>query len=469
MWPSTHANGQRLIPRESDARKLFPDFLRGFNGTSPLSIYEDTSISGPSSAGDILLKQLRDNKCVKVIVAKRYGPGFQAMIKAQRQNGTLPGKLTEIILCPEAAKKPYPFTANKSCISYENPTQTTSAQTTSTSDTDVQSTSAQIISIPDTSVQTTSLPNTSTQIVSHTIGGAHAEATQTNTTPAGPEAMIYRNTLKLDDRYTDGPFRAGCRAAETLRTLAMERLSSNGIQLEESLEERIQIFANSQNLLLAKRDENEMKTLKNLFTDFVRGFNTHHPLSIFEDTNVTGPSGAEDALLGQLKDSNCTQIIVRKPYGPGFHALLQAQRQRQSGSLPAKLTEVMVHPQALHPPQSPYPFIAMPSLSGEASPKRTNPTQHSSGQNVSTQNVPVQKVSRQTHILQEVSTQTKLPQKVPTQTHLSQKNLPLTHFPQSLHTDKVSANRAHADPCPVDEASPESLSADTHTQDVPTQ
>ena len=176
-----------------------------------------------------------------------------------------------------------------------------------------------------------------------------------------------------------------------------------------------------------------------------------------------------DALLGQLKDSNCTQIIVRKPYGPGFHALLQAQRQRQSGSLPAKLTEVMVHPQALHPPQSPYPFIAMPSLSGEASPKRTNPTQHSSGQNVSTQNVPVQKVSRQTHILQEVSTQTKLPQKVPTQTHLSQKNLPLTHFPQSLHTDKVSANRAHADPCPVDEASPESLSADTHTQDVPTQ
>ena len=72
----------------------------------------------------------------------------------------------------------------------------------------------------------------------------------------------------------------------------MERLSSSGIQLEESLEERIQIFANSQNLLLAKRDENEMETLKNLFTDFVRGFNTQHPLSVFEDTSVIGPSGA---------------------------------------------------------------------------------------------------------------------------------------------------------------------------------
>ena len=65
----------------------------------------------PVGITDLLLKSLKFNDCIKVVVAKPCGPTFQAMIKAQRQNGALPDKLMELTVHPKAvrpARDPYP-------------------------------------------------------------------------------------------------------------------------------------------------------------------------------------------------------------------------------------------------------------------------------------------------------------------------------------------------------------------------
>lgn len=46
-----YAKGENLMPTKPDAAKLFSDFLRGFNASHPHSVYQDTSIGGPSGAG----------------------------------------------------------------------------------------------------------------------------------------------------------------------------------------------------------------------------------------------------------------------------------------------------------------------------------------------------------------------------------------------------------------------------------
>ena len=46
----------------------------------------------------MLLRQLRDKDCVKVLIAKPCGSTFQAMVKAQRRNGVLPYNLLEMDL-----------------------------------------------------------------------------------------------------------------------------------------------------------------------------------------------------------------------------------------------------------------------------------------------------------------------------------------------------------------------------------
>ncbi len=51
------ANGEGLIPAKPDskgmetAKKNFIDFRRGFNQHQPLSVFKDTSVTGPSAAG----------------------------------------------------------------------------------------------------------------------------------------------------------------------------------------------------------------------------------------------------------------------------------------------------------------------------------------------------------------------------------------------------------------------------------
>ena len=62
--------------------------------------------------------------------------------------------------------------------------------------------------------------------------------------------------------------------------------------MRQNLEVLIQMFANVHDLIPPKLDDKDMDIPKALFTDFLRGFNTRQPLSVFEDTNVTGPSSA---------------------------------------------------------------------------------------------------------------------------------------------------------------------------------
>ncbi len=56
----------------------------------------------------MLLRQLRDKHCVKVIIAKPCGSNFQAMVKAQRRNGILPDKLMEMDLPQGLHQTPLP-------------------------------------------------------------------------------------------------------------------------------------------------------------------------------------------------------------------------------------------------------------------------------------------------------------------------------------------------------------------------
>lgn len=133
---------------------------------------------------DTLLRQLKDGDCVKVIVAKPYGPGFQALVKAQRHNGTLPNRLTEMIVHPQAARSTqisYPFMPIAPLASQKDPTYTPS-QDTSTHHRSTQPTSAQ---------------NTQKQ-----TGSAQAGTSQTSTAPPGAAVKIpcNRSGQRVDPR-----------------------------------------------------------------------------------------------------------------------------------------------------------------------------------------------------------------------------------------------------------------------------
>ena len=134
------------------------------------------------------------------------------MIRAQRQNGTLPAKLTEIFVNPPAVQTTqmlYPFMAVASLEPHEKATQNTSTQNTSTQNTSTQNnptqntstqntstqnTSTQNTSTQNTSAQNTSAQNTSTQNTSNKVGSAQVGVSQAITTPAEPTAMVPRNS-----------------------------------------------------------------------------------------------------------------------------------------------------------------------------------------------------------------------------------------------------------------------------------
>ena len=125
---------------------------------------------------DTFLRQLRDGDCVKVIVAKPYGPGFRALVKAQRHNGVLPTKLTEMIVHPQAVRSTqnsYPFKPLASLASQDDSTYTPSQDTSS----------------HHASTQSTSAHNTPNQ-----VGSAQAGTSQTSMTPPGSAVKMPRNS-----------------------------------------------------------------------------------------------------------------------------------------------------------------------------------------------------------------------------------------------------------------------------------
>lgn len=61
--------------------------------------------------------------------------------------------------------------------------------------------------------------------------------------------------------------------------------------MSQAFETLIQIYADGEGFF-PKPDGKEMGTARKLLTNFRRGFNTRQPLSVFEDTSVSGPSGA---------------------------------------------------------------------------------------------------------------------------------------------------------------------------------
>ena len=85
----------------------------------------------------MLLRQLRNKDCVKVIIAKPCGSNFQAMVKAQRRNGVLPDKFMEMDLPQGLHQIPMPDLRSESVepasfVSQEASTPNTTNSPTST-------------------------------------------------------------------------------------------------------------------------------------------------------------------------------------------------------------------------------------------------------------------------------------------------------------------------------------------------
>lgn len=60
----------------------------------------------------------------------------------------------------------------------------------------------------------------------------------------------------------------------------------------QNIEQLIRVYANCEDLIPSKLDGKQMESAKDLLIHFRRGFNTRQPLSVFEDTSISGPSGA---------------------------------------------------------------------------------------------------------------------------------------------------------------------------------
>ena len=136
----------------------------------------------PLGMTDLLLKSLKANDCVKVIIAKPCDPTFQAMIKAQRQNGALPNKLMEITIHPNAVHPdldPYPFVATASPISQEHP-----PPKQSTSNKSVHHSSSKAGAVQASTPQASSTPTLSTQASSTPVPTTQATTPQEPSSPA---------------------------------------------------------------------------------------------------------------------------------------------------------------------------------------------------------------------------------------------------------------------------------------------
>ena len=126
-----------------------------------------------------------------------------------------------------------------------------------------------------------------------------------------------------------------------------------------------------------------------------------------------------DTLLRQLKDGNCVRIVVAKPYGPEFQALVKAQRHNET--LPNKLTEMIIHQQAVRTNQYPYPFLPIPSLAPQEYSANT-PSQYISTHQTNSANTPSQYTS--TH-------QTKSANMLSQYTSTHQKSTPPTYMQET--------------------------------------
>ena len=143
---------------------------------------------------DLLLKSLKANDCVKVIIAKPCGPTFQAMIKAQRQNGALPDKLMEITVHPKverSAQDLHPSVTTATPRSQENPSQNKSRLNKYTHSSSykagaVQASIPQALSTPIPSTQAPSTPTTFTQAPSTPAPTTQAPTPQEPSSPALP-------------------------------------------------------------------------------------------------------------------------------------------------------------------------------------------------------------------------------------------------------------------------------------------
>ena len=185
----------------------------------------------PVGITDLLLKSLKANDCVKVIVAKPCGPTFQAMIKAQRQNGALPDKLMELTIQPKVvnpARDLYPSVAITSPRSQEDPSHNAStlkkyiydsshkaggvqASTWQTSSTPTSTTQAQSTPAPTTQATTpqdASSPAPSIQAVLLQAFPTPAVTTQGSTRQIDPQTMIPRNSggQRVDSRVEALPW-----------------------------------------------------------------------------------------------------------------------------------------------------------------------------------------------------------------------------------------------------------------------
>ena len=78
----------------------------------------------------------------------------------------------------------------------------------------------------------------------------------------------------------------GVRAATDLRALIMYRLSVSEIDIDQDLDVVIHLYSNSKSLL------SQDPSARGPFKNFHRGFNSENPLSIYEDTSESAPSGA---------------------------------------------------------------------------------------------------------------------------------------------------------------------------------
>ena len=185
----------------------------------------------PVGITDLLLKSLKAHDCVKVIIAKPCGLTFQAMIKAQRQNGALPDKLMEIAVHPIAirpARDPYPSVAITSPRSQEEPSQNKSrfnkylhnnsyragavqAITPQASLTPTPSTQASSTPAPTTQATTPQEPSSPAPSIQANLRQtfpAQAAATQTSTRRIDPQMVIPRNSggQRVDPRVEALPW-----------------------------------------------------------------------------------------------------------------------------------------------------------------------------------------------------------------------------------------------------------------------
>lgn len=144
-----------------------------------------------------------------------------------------------------------------------------------------------------------------------------------------------------------------------------------------------------------------------------------------------------DTFLRQLKDKACVKVIIAKPYGAGFQAMMRPQR--QIGSLPSKIAEIRVHPEALHPPRQAYPFVAMALCDTKDAPTKAEDksAQNSSTQNSSTPIIPGQHESTQSKALQINPTPSDITQQNPTQSDPIQDTSTLDLIPRNSRGQRV--------------------------------